>query len=102
MRRAAEKKGYISFERETIVTISWEGVMYNLNRRKSRREYQEETAWMYPILNDDEWTITSIVPFIASHSPGPPAAEVLVANVRAARQQPPSHPIAVRPAHQVH
>jgi hypothetical protein len=25
MRQAAEKKGYISFEQETIVTISWEG-----------------------------------------------------------------------------
>lgn len=47
-------KVFISIERGTIVTVSWQ-VMYNLDRKKITEKYQEEPqekiAWM---LSDTE------------------------------------------------
>jgi hypothetical protein len=68
----------------------------------ARRKYQEETACVYPILNDDEKTVTSTVPISAFRSPDPPAAEALVASDHAAQPRQPNHPTAVRPVHQAH
>lgn len=74
--------------------------MYNMNERTGRTE--KVTAWVYPILNDDEKTVTSTVPFSAFRSPDPPAAEAPVASDYAAQPRQPSHPTAVRPVHQAH
>jgi len=72
---------------------------------KSRRSIKDPSSRKNASdTNGDERTViaTTIVPFSAFRSPGPPAAGALVASDHAARRRQPSRPTAVHPEHQAH